>query len=67
MFDIQKFGLHPVKPSEEFHCDLWEMFSLLARKSSGNKMNSYSNGKIKKFHMTVHLFYINNNVCPENM
>lgn len=37
--DIQKFGLQPVKQSEEFHCDLWEIFKLLARKSNVNKMS----------------------------
>lgn len=35
-FDIQKFGLQPVKPREEFHCDLWENFNLPARKGNTN-------------------------------
>lgn len=39
VFDIQKFGLQPVKQSKEFHCDLWEIYSLLARKSNVNNMS----------------------------
>lgn len=39
VFDIQKFGLQPVKQSKEFHCDLWEIYSLLARKRNVNNMS----------------------------
>lgn len=39
VLDIRKFGLQSVKRGEEFHRDLWEIFSLLARNISVNKMS----------------------------
>ena len=56
MFDIQKFGLQPVKPGEEFYCDLWEIFSIFSRKFGMNKMIIIFKWKKNlKFPVTIHV------------